>query len=59
MDTKERRRKLAAVTRFEHAVEDLAFKGSMHPDDHAEIERKYKLAKAHLLRQLGFTVRED
>lgn len=54
MTPAERRRKLAAVTRFERAVDELALKGSLHPDDHAAIERRYMLAKANLLRCLGF-----
>ncbi len=56
MTTSERRRKLAAVTRFERAVDALAFKGAYHPDDHEDIERRYTLAKANLLRCLGFEV---
>lgn len=56
MTTAERRRKLAAVTRFERAVDALAFKGASHPDDHVDIERRYTLAKANLYRQLGFEV---
>lgn len=56
MDKNERRRKLAAVTRFENAVDALAFKGASHPDDHDEIERRYNMAKANLYRVLGFKV---
>lgn len=52
------RAKLAAVTRFENAAVDLAFKGSMHPDQHDAIDRRYLLAKANLLRKLGFEVTE-
>lgn len=57
MTAQERKRKLGAVTRFERAVDALAFKGASHPDDHDAIERRYVLAKANLLRQLGFEVR--
>lgn len=56
MTPAERRRRLAAVTRFENAVDEYAFKGSMHPDDQPAIERRYLLAKANLLRMLGFEV---
>ncbi|HIV77274.1 MAG TPA: hypothetical protein H9899_07100 [Candidatus Sphingomonas excrementigallinarum] len=56
MTKNERRRALAAVTRFERAVDELAFKGCAHPDDHPAIERRYALAKANLLRVMGFEV---
>ncbi len=56
MNPPERRRKLAAVTRFERAVDALAFKGAYQPDDHEDIERRYTLAKANLLHALGFEV---
>ncbi|WP_175487924.1 hypothetical protein [Sphingomonas sp. NFR04] len=57
MDAKERRRRLGAVTRFERAARDHAFKGAAHPDDWAEIDRIFLLAKAHLLRVMGLEVR--
>lgn len=56
MTPAERRKKLAALTRFERAVDALAFKGSHHPDDHDAIDRRYLLARANMLRVLGFRV---
>lgn len=56
MTKNERRRALAAVTRFERAVDALAFKGASHPGDHDEIERRYLMTKANLLRVMGFKV---
>lgn len=56
MTPAERRRKLLAVTRFQKAVDALAFKGAAHPDDWEEIEQRHTKARINLLRALGFEV---
>ncbi|WP_242136952.1 hypothetical protein [Sphingomonas sp. TREG-RG-20F-R18-01] len=56
MTPAERRRKLLAVTRFERAAADHAFKGAAHSDDWDAIERSFLQAKANLLRAMGFEV---
>ena len=38
----------AAISRFEQAAQDYAFKGSAHPDDWDYIERKYERTRANL-----------
>ena len=43
---------LAALVEFESAAVDLGFIGSMNPDDHDEIELRYKKAKARLIKHL-------
>ncbi len=37
-----------AITRFDHAAQDYAFKGSAHPDEWEEIELTYAQARAKL-----------
>lgn len=41
------------VNRFAVAVEDLAFKGSAHPDAHDEIDARYEIARSELLEYLA------
>ncbi len=36
------------ITRFDNAVREHAFMGSKHPDDHAEIQYNYELARKAL-----------
>lgn len=59
MTKNERRRALAAVTRFDNAAQNMAFKGAEHPEDWPAIERNYVLAKTNLLRVMGFEVTYD
>lgn len=42
-----------AMTEFETAVENMAFIGSMHWEQHAEIKREYAQAKKKLLKHLA------
>lgn len=44
---------LAALQEFEEAAVDLGFIGNSHPDDHEEIEERYKKAKARLIKHLA------
>ena len=36
------------ITRFDNAAQNYAFKGSLHPDDWEECERRYKQAREAL-----------
>lgn len=42
----------AAITRFDKAAQDYAFKGSHHPDTHSLIEQEYALARESLERMI-------
>ena len=35
----------SAITRFDHVAKEHAFKGSRHPEDHADIEEEYARAR--------------
>ena len=41
------------LKRFQEAVSALAFKGTCHPDEHAEIELEYKLARKAILKHMN------
>lgn len=47
------RHALDALEEFEAAAVDLAFIGSMHPDDHDEVNRRYTAAKKRILKHLA------
>lgn len=42
----------AAITRFDKAAQDYAFKGSHHPDIHSLIDQEYTLARESLERMI-------
>lgn len=43
----------AAITRFDVAAQDYAFKGAAHPDDHHAIDARYKKARENLERLIA------
>ena len=42
----------AAITRFDKACHEMAWKGAAHPEEHAAIEREHAAARDNLERQI-------